>query len=352
MPTPPLTYEQAREAVEIFERAGFNYAEAQRQSGIARSTLQSRIIIARDQYGLGKPTEAGDKPFVVPPLPTKDEPLEALLERRRATAARTIEAHDARELIPVKITMNGPIGLFVQGDPHLDNDGCDFVRLEDDLKAIAGQPRILAASIGDVTDNWVGRLERIYASSTTKAADAWRLADWMFSYPGINWLGLVGGNHDAWSGHRDPMKWITKAKVALYENDVLRLALHHPNGEQTRVHARHDFKGHSIWNDMHGLKREVTTGWRDHLLVAGHRHLGEDGGIINADGFVTQLLRLSGYKRADSYAIQGQFKSKPMHPSALVIINPDKPDNERGRVWVAPDVAEGVDYLRFITRKV
>ena len=346
-----ITDEQARAAVDAYTRAGNNWAEAERLLGVPRSTLQNRAATAKRRGLTGSPEKATSGPFVVPALPDKDEPLEALLERRRATAERTIEAHNARELIPVKITMAGPIGLFVQGDPHLDNDGGDFVRLEDDLKAIAGQPRILAASIGDVTDNWIGRLERLYASSTVKAADAWRLADWMFSYPGINWLGLVGGNHDAWSGHRDPMKWITKAKVALYENDVLRMALRHPNGAETRVHARHDFKGHSIWNDMHGLKREVTTGWRDHLLVAGHRHLGEDGGIINADGFVTQLLRLSGYKRADSYATQGQFKSKPMHPSALVIINPDRADNERGRVWVAPDVAEGVDYLKFITRK-
>ena len=352
MPTPPLSYEQAREAVEIFERAGFNYAEAQRQTGIARSTLQSRVAIARDQYGLGEPTEAGDKPFVVPPLPTKDEPLEALLERRRATAERVIQASEARELIPVRLTMGGPVGIWLCGDPHLDYDGCDFNRLETDLATVANQPRILAINAGDVTDNWVGRLERLYASSSVKAADGWRLAEWLFSYPGVNWLGLVGGNHDAWSGHRDPLKWITKGRVALYENDVLRLALHHPNGEQTRIHGRHNFKGNSQWNDMHGLKKESMIGWRDHLLFCGHLHLGEDGGFINPDGFVTQMIRLSGYKRADSYAVQGQFKAKPLHPSALVILNPDKPDNERGRVWVAPDIAEGVDYLKFLARKV
>lgn len=347
---PHVTDEQARAAVEAYEQSGRNWAEAGRMLGLPRSTVQHHVKIASDR-GLEGDTEVKERPFSIPALPSKDEPLEALLERRRATATRTIAAHEARELIPVKITMAGPIGLWLSGDPHLDNDGCDFIRLEDDLRTVANQPRILSANIGDVTDNWVGRLEKLYASSTTKAQDGWRLAEWMFSYPGINWLGLVGGNHDGWSGHRDPIKWIAKARIALYENDVLRLSLQHPNGEQTRIHARHDFKGNSIWNDMHGLKREVTTGWRDHLLVAGHRHLGEDGGLVNPDGFVTQLLRLSGYKRADTYAITGQFKAKPLHPSALVIINPDKPDTERGRVWVAPDVAEGVDYLKFLTRK-
>lgn len=142
-----------------------------------------------------------------------------------------------------------------------------------------------------------------------------------------------------------------KARVALQEDDVVRLALHHPNKQVTRIHARHNFKGNSQWSDMHGLKRESITGWRDHLLVAGHLHLGEDGGYINPDGFVTQLLRLSGYKRADSYAVAGQFKSKPLHPSALVIINADKPESERGRVWVAPDIEEGVSYLNWMAKR-
>lgn len=350
MPTPPLTYEQAREAVEIFERAGFNYAEAQRQTGIARSTLQTRVAIARDQYGLGEPTEAGDRPFVVPPLPTKDEPLEVLLERRRATAARTIEAEAARKLIPVKLTMRGPIGLWLCGDPHLDNEGCDFNRLEEDLRLVAGKPRILAINAGDILDGWIGRLEKLYASSSVKAADGWRLAEWLFSYPGINWLGLIAGNHDKWAGHNDPLKWLSKGRVGLYEDDVLRLALRHPNGQETRVHGRHNFKGNSQWNDMHGLKKEAMIGWRDHLLFAGHLHLGEDGGFINPDGFLTRLVRLSGYKRVDTYATTLQFKPKPLYASALVIINPDEPDESGARVWIAPDIKTGVDYLSFLTR--
>jgi hypothetical protein len=312
--------------------------------GIRWGTLKRAIAYAEAH-------KAKEAPFLVAPLPSPDEPLESLLERRRAAAERVIPAQEARNLIPVKVKHKGPVGLFCQGDPHLDNDGCDFPRLEADLKAIAGNPRIMALSLGDVTDNWIGRLERLHASSSVKAADGWRLAEWMFSYPGVNWLGLVAGNHDKWSGHRDPLKWIAKARVALHEDDVLRMALHHPGGAETRIHARHDFKGSSIWNDMHGLKREVAIGSRDHLLVAGHRHLGEDGGIVNADGFVTQLLRLSGYKRADAYAVAGQFRPKPMHPSALVIINPDRPETERGRVWVAPDIETGVDYLNFLVRR-
>jgi transposase-like protein len=327
-------------------RPGVVPAHVADQFGLRRGSVQR---LARELKA--EPMPEPSRPYIAPHLPSSEEPLADLIRRRRETASRVIEADDARKLIPIKLTMPGPIGLFCMGDPHLDNDGCDFPRLEADLMSIAGEPRVLALSIGDVTDNWTGRLERLYAASSVKAADGWRLAEWLFSYPGINWLGSVAGNHDKWSGHRDPLKWITKARVALHEDDVLRLALNHPNGQSTRIHARHDFKGSSIYSDMHGLKRESLMGWRDHLLVAGHRHLGEDGAFINPDGFVTQLLRLCGYKRADSYAVAGQFKAKPMHPSALVIINPDRAEAERGRVWVAPSVEEGVDWLNFQSRR-
>jgi len=183
-----------------------------------------------------------------------------------------------------------------------------------------------------------------------KANDAWRLAEWLFAQP-VNWLALIGGNHDAWSGSRDPLKWITKGRVPLYEPNAARLALQHPNGVETRFHGRHTFKGGSQFTDLHGLRRELREGWRDHLIAAAHLHSGEDGAQINGDGFVTQMVRLSGYKRFDSFAKEHGFKSKPMHPSALAIIDPDVPENERGRVWLAPDIETGVDYLNFMARR-
>lgn len=348
MASKPLTDEQCKQAIDAFHQYG-EKKKAADALGLDRMTLHHRIETAK-RRGIGV-RKSSPAPFISPQLPSKDEPMDVLLQRVRDTSSRTLEAHDARTLIPIQIRCKGPVGIFAMGDPHIDDEGCDFARLEKDLKTVASNERIVGLSIGDVTNNWVGRLERLYASQSVNASDAWRLAEYIFTSFEIPWLAAVNGNHDKWSGHRDPLKWIMKARVALQEDDVVRLALHHPNKAITRIHARHNFKGNSQWNDLHGLKKEVLGGWRDHLLVAGHLHLGEDGGFINPDGFVTQLLRLSGYKRADSYAVAGHFKSKPLHPSALVIICPDKPENERGRVWVAPDIEEGVDYLRFMAKR-
>lgn len=344
----PLSDTEISETLAIFERNGRNVSRSAAELGISRSSFRGRLKTADRRRMLGDAPPA--RPFIAPELPSPDEPLESLLQRCRNEARRAIEADDARTLIPVKLTLSGPIGLFLQGDPHLDNPGRDFPALERDLALVERQPRILAMSCGDVLDNWVGRLEKLYGQSTVTAKDAWRLAEWMFTRP-VNWLALSAGNHDAWSGHRDPLRYITKHRVPIYENAAARLALQHPCGAVTRVHMRHTFRGHSMYSALHGLRRETREGWRDHLLVAGHIHEGEDGAQINGDGIVSQMVRLSGYKRVDSFAKEHGFKSKPLHRSALAIIDPSKPESSRARVWLAPDIETGVDYLNYIAKR-
>jgi hypothetical protein len=238
---------------------------------------------------------------------------------------------------------------MVFGDPHVDNSGCNFKLLHDHLAIAAKRPEyVFAGNIGDITDNWVGRLQRLYAESGTTVSDAWRLAEWMLRGAGVNWLFLVRGNHDAWSGPSDPLDWIMRGSEGVDQPHGVRLALDHPNGVETRINARHNFKGNSQFNPLHGLAREQLFGHRDHIVVAGHLHMGADAGDVMPCGTVTQLVRTSGYKVVDDYAKQGQFRARKIHPSAMVIIDPAKPDNCRSRVWCAPTVEEGADYLDWL----
>jgi hypothetical protein len=190
---------------------------------------------------------------------------------------------------------------------------------------------------------WPGRLTRLYAKQSTTVSDAWRLVEWMMTY--VPWLFLVRGNHDNFVGDNDPLKWIMRGTPGAYENHGVRLALHHPCGTETRIHARHDFKGASMYNDMHGLVRELREGFRDHILVAGHRHIGAESALVNPEGHISQLVRVAGYKVVDDYAKEGGYKAKPIHRSALIIIDPAKADGDRERVWLAPSVEMGADYL-------
>lgn len=171
------------------------------------------------------------------------------------------------------------------------------------------------------------------------------MAEWMMREAGVSWLFLVRGNHDCWSGASDPLDWIMRGSPGVDEPHGVRLALKHPCGAETRVHARHDFKGHSQFNGLHGLVKETLFGHRDHLIVAGHRHFGADAGEVMPDGVVAQLVRVSGYKVVDDYAKAGGFKRKPTHPAALVIIDPSVAETERNHIWCAPTVEEGIEYL-------
>jgi hypothetical protein len=344
MPTHLLSDEMALRSLDAWQRHGRSRKAAADELGIPVPTLAHHISVA-EKRGLSIEAPRAWEP---PELPSSRLPIDELIAKRRDESRRTIAWDEARNLIPVKINTPGPIGLMLFGDPHIDNYGCDFNLLESHLKLAATRSRYLfAGNIGDVTDNWVGRLQRIYASSPTTVKDAWRLAEWMLTGAGVEWLFLIRGNHDVWSGDSDPLDWIMRGQASVDERHGVRLALNHPCGNTTRVHARHDFKGHSQYNGLHGLVKETLWGHRDHLIVAGHRHFGEDGAQVTPEG-VTQMVRVSGYKAVDDYAKAGGFKPKRIHPAALVIIDPSKPDECRSRVWCAPTVEEGVEYLDWL----
>lgn len=240
---------------------------------------------------------------------------------------------------------------MVFGDPHVDNDGCDFPLLESHVK-IAAQRRgfLFAGNIGDLHDNWIGRLERLYALQTISKRETWKLVEWLMTT--IPWLFLVKGNHDLWSGGNDPIDWIVRGGgTAISQDHGVRIGLQHPNGAVTRVHARHDFPGNSQYNPLHALKRETLRGHRDHLLIAGHRHIGADAGDVHGDGAAFQMVRVCGYKFSDEHAHALGVQAKPIHPAAIIVINPDVSDGARNRVFCTPTVEEGADYLDFLRKR-
>lgn len=290
--------------------------------------------------------------FEVPILPTKLRSIDEIRELRRAESLRAREYRRALRLIPIKIKTPGPIGIMFVGDPHIDNPGSDWDLFERDMAFAAKRPSyVFAINQGDISDNWVGRLTRLYADHTITPGEKWGLAEWVFRDSGVSWLALILGNHDCWSGHNDPLDWITKGTVGVKQAHGARLSLKFPNGSSRRIHSRHDFPGNSIHNPLHALKRETLHGHRDHIIVAAHRHFGADARDMNGDGEVFVMVRVSGYKISDDYADQIGAHPKPINPSALVVIDPDKPATDPAHVWTAPDVETGVDYLDFLRKK-
>jgi hypothetical protein len=318
-----------------------NHTDAGALIGINRRTVGNRVKDAGLRGLVWPPKE----PFEHDELPDEID-LPALVARRKAQFAKKSKAELARRLIGVKISIDGPIGILHMGDPHVDDDGTDIAKLEADTTLCRETEGLFAATVGDLQNNWIGRLARLYAEQSTSAAESWALTEWLVN--SVDWIYMIGGNHDCWSGAGDPLKWITKHSGTLFENHSARLNLKFPSGAEIRVNARHDFSGHSMWNPAHGIAKAVQMGWRDHILTCGHKHI--SGYQILKDPnskLVSHAIRVAGYKTFDRYATEKGLPDQTVSPSVVTVIDPYKDDSDAGQVTVYHDVEEGAEFLKW-----
>lgn len=293
---------------------------------------------------------ASPKPFDMDPLPDELPTAEELLERRRKQFNRKKDAKEARHLIPVRVKVAGPIGLAFVGDPHVDDDGTDIELLQRHVALFNTHEALLPLGIGDYSNNWVGRLARLYGQQSLSAAEAWVLVEWLVR--SVQWLALVAGNHDCWSNDGDPIKWMAKAARVQYEANGARLGLTLPNGRIIRVNARHDFQGQSQWNAAFGVGKAAQMGWRDHILTAGHQHV--SGVQVVRDpmsGLISWALRIGSYKLYDRYAEERGLPNQNFTVCPVVVVRPqfDDADNRLLTTFLEPETA--AEFLSFLRRK-
>ena len=161
-----------------------NVTQAANLLGISRRAMQHRM-----RHIQSEPVAK----FTVPELPSSQPTIEELLEARTRQGDRSIAADEARRLITVDVHIDGPFGLWVWGDPHVDDDGCNMRLLREHVE-LAKHPAILSGHIGDIANFWVGRLARLYAHQSTSVHDAIRLCEWLLTQHDN--LFCVLGNHD------------------------------------------------------------------------------------------------------------------------------------------------------------
>lgn len=278
----------------------------------------------------------------LPVLPDEID-LEALIARRIAGYARKVEAKDARNLAPVRLDCDSRyVGVYIAGDPHVDDDGTDLDTLREHMTAARSMPGILRLCVGDVSNNWVGRLARLYAEQSTSAAEALALVKW-FVHEGA-WHALSTGNHDTWSGPQDPVSRECMATGTWCEPHGMRFRLVTPRGE-LRVNMRHQFAGNSQWNPVHAVSKFAQMGIRDDVLIAGHLHVSGYAPILDPDsGRVCHCLQVASYKTHDRYAEERGFMPRAISPAAFLIVDWCAPASSR--VTLHWDVLTGVERLR------
>lgn len=342
MPTPPHTEDELRHTLRVYREADRNLTEAARRLKIARTTMQDRLKVVRSRLGIDP-----DAPhFERDALPDPTASIEDILNRRRTEWQRTDEANKARKLINIKIKAEGPVGIVHFGDPHVDDPGTDIVSLERHLRIVRDTPGMFGANVGDMQNNWIGRLAHLWSQQATTASESWRLVEWMISY--IDWLYLVAGNHDAWSGTGDPLNWMTRNQLGVFEMYGARLNLQFPSGRNIRINARHDFAGHSQYNTAHAPAKAAQFGWRDHILTCGHRHTSGYNIIKDpASGLISHAIRVASYKVHDRYASEKGLPDQNISPAVVTVIDPSLPDDHPGQITVIQDVEKGASWLTF-----
>ena len=342
-----LTKKELREVIVALDYAKGNVSEAARQLGMKRGKFRTRLDAATEQNVIHEIEEPG---FYVSELPTETPSAQELLEFRKRRYSKKNQAKEARRLIEVQIKIDGPIGIAHFGDPHVDDDGTDLALLESHVTTIQNTKGLFGANVGDMHNNWVGRLGRLYGEQGTSAAEAWILVEWLVT--SVQWLYLIGGNHDCWSGAGDPLLWMTRDQMGVFQAHGARLNLVFPQGKKLRINSRHDFQGHSMWNTAHGPAKAIQMGWRDHILTCGHKHTsGYQVLKCPASGLISHALRLASYKKWDRYAEEKGLPDQNIAPAFVTIIDPQYEDDDPRLITTVFDVKEGAEYLTFKRKK-
>lgn len=184
----------------------------------ARMAREKRSVAVRELPSKSEQIE-------VPILPDGKIDVRELIERRKSAFARKDSAAQARKLIPVRVRGNEPIGITLLGDPHVDDDGTDLGSLERDIRVIQRTDGLYAACVGDVQNNWVGRLAKLYGEQETTTSQAWQLVEWFVEELRGHWLFMVHGNHDCHDMETEALTrrgWLRYDEIALTD-EVLSL---------------------------------------------------------------------------------------------------------------------------------
>lgn len=318
--------------------------EAARKLGISRPTLRSSLARAE---ALGILAEPPEREYELPPFPDEDIPVEEKIDYARRRFEKKRASFTAHTWFPIKVKTDVPIGLLFVGDPHLDDDGCNWTVLMRHVELAKGVPGIYAVNVGDSTNNWTGRLARLYGNQEASAKTAREFAEWFMLDSGVVWWLIILGNHDGWESGAALLAQMAKRfgthKLICHEWEA-RFAVVFPGGWSPKIYVAHDFKGSSIWNIMHGLLREGQIGEDADLYVAGHRHQAGEMGFENVGrGRYQHFLRVRGYKFFDDHARRLGFKEQSTGCSALVVFDPEKRAISRH-----VDIEEGADYLTYL----
>lgn len=311
--------------------------------GISYRTYYRRLKKAQEQ-GYVLPW-ARTKDYSFAPLESPDMPIDDLLDHVTRRFEKRRQFQEQREWLPVTFHKPGPLAISFLGDPHVDDNGCNWPRLREDLDTINKTDGMYAASLGDASNNWVGRLSNLWASQETSAQQSWQLVQWLLG--ATDWCLLIKGNHDMWLPNDvDPIEWL-KVPGTLSSDWQARIEFRFPEGRPIRVWAAHDMPGHSQWNPLHAQQKRAKFTQEAHLYISGHRHYWalaqyEDEWTNRA----YWTARAKGYKTADEYGERLGHGQQKYGEAITAVIDP-LAVSETAFIVCFANVQEAAEYLEW-----
>ncbi len=302
--------------------------------------LEQAKIRVPEYFDYSEPVDG----FSVPDLPDGEMPTDELIEFMTSRYNKRRDAKDARHIIPVKMKDNKPVGLQFFGDPHVDSPQCNWPELRRCVAIIKRTEGLRGVSLGDHVDNWIGRLQREYAKANATADQAWQLADWFIKE--INPLLIIRGNHDAWSGHGDPLKYI-RGVGNLYEQWKAIIELQFPNGRSAILDIAHDHSGQSMYHPLQGqLKTARFYKSPADLIISGHRHT---WGMMNTEmqNRVVWMCRARGFKDHGEYEVVKGFEEQRLGHCITAVFDPEA-ETETGFINCFAEPTSGAEYLTYL----
>jgi len=287
------------------------------------------------------------------PVYTDEELIQSKIDRYRRMMDRERVARMSRRMwLPNDL----PVGILHIGDPHLDDDGCDLELLRAHLALVRSTAGLHAGCLGDLSNNWVGKLLRLWAEQHTDKADEKQLIGWFFKQTPL--LYFMAGNHDLWNeGYqhlraaiREATRTLGRQAVVYLGSTELEMTILAPNGRSWVVRCRHNFKGNSQWNPTHAMTKDAMFRPGADVLVQGHRHnLAIQSRTLPSGQYVT-AIQVSAYKRFDSYAAAHQFPEHEGGEAVLTILQP-LGDSAQARTLTYADPFTGAQALTLMRQE-
>lgn len=339
MPNPAYTDEEILRRVAVWEGHGRSTRGAAQTLGIDRRTLRHTLDVAIER-GLLNVED------VSMPNPSRLRPAIDIIASRKDEFLRYRQTLNFRKPVLVNVPRPGPFALVMLGDPHLDSPGSDLNLWERWVDCLDRPSGVYGCCIGDWLDNWPRVLGFLYGEAEASAGDGWVLLQHYLEQMRGDLLCTVLGNHDAWAAQGDPFGQIMRGAGVIARKHGLRLAIATPGAEPVTVALRHDWKGRSQFNPVHGVARGAREQVDDDIIVGGHIHSSGHQVVVHRNGeALSHCYRIGAFKLLDEYAERHGFPVSQFAPGVFLVVDPARPRSDPQRVAHFYDPEEGRRYL-------